>query len=267
MIEWEESDISVPDGTLHLYRMGAGRPVVLAHGATDNAKCWSRVASALSDSFELVAYDARGHGRSSEIVDGWQPGADLVAVVESLGLVRPAAMGHSMGAAAVAAALGLRPDLFSAAVLEDPGWGLKFPPADSAQTSERTRSLTGWVESLQTKSLDEVIAEGRKQSPTWHDDDLPAWAESKLQFHPGERGLGGVLHVDWRAQVGAFACPVLLVCGTPGQAIVTPEIAAEATEINPRVEVIRLDAGHNIRREAYDEFLEAVGSFLTTHMT
>lgn len=265
MAEWEESDIEVRGGSLHLYRMGTGRPVVLAHGATDNGRCFERVARALSDSYELIAFDARGHGRSSDIVADWQPGADLVSVVETLGLKGSAAMGHSMGAAAVAAACGLRPDLFEAAVLEDPGWGVTLP-SDPAEAGERTRGLTGWVEFLQQKSLEEVISAGRAQSPTWHDDDLPAWAESKLQFHPGNGGLASALSADWRAQVAALRCPVLLVCGTPGQAIVTPELAQEATRINPLVEVVRLDAGHNIRREAFEAFVAAVRTFMAAHL-
>jgi pimeloyl-ACP methyl ester carboxylesterase len=266
MTDWAEFDVNVDNGRLHGYRMGSGRPVVLAHGATDNGRCWTRVAAALADRYELIAYDARGHGRSTDVVEGWQPGADLVAVVEALGLEHPAAMGHSMGATAVGAALGVRPDLFAAAVLEDPGWGLPSVPAESAGTGERVRSLTGWVATLQTKSLEQVIAEGRKQSPTWHDDDLPAWAESKLQFHPGTGGLGAALRVDWREQVRAFGCPVLLVCGSPDQAIVTPEIASEAAGLNRRVDVVRLEAGHNIRREAFDGFLAAVRSFFAQHL-
>jgi N-formylmaleamate deformylase len=265
MDDWSHTDITVPDGTLHVYRRGAGRPLVLAHGATDNGRCWSRVAAALADSFELIAYDARGHGRSTDTVEGRRSGEDLVAMVTSLGLEKPAAMGHSMGAGAVSEAIALRPDLFAAAVLEDPGWFSAPPPTQTAEPSgESIRALTGWVESLQQMSLAQVIAQGRTQNPTWHEDELSDWAESKLQFHPG-LGLRGAMGNEWRKQVSAYACPVLLLCGAPGRAIVSPETAAEAVELNPLVSVVQLDAGHNIRREAYDGFIDAVRTFLGRH--
>jgi N-formylmaleamate deformylase len=268
MNDWSDTDITVPHGTLHVYRRGAGRPLVLAHGATDNGRCWSRAADALADSFELIAYDARGHGRSTGTVEGRRSGEDLVAVVTSLDLEKPAAMGHSMGAGAVSEAITLRPDLFAAAVLEDPGWFSAPPPAQTAEPAgDRIKALTGWVESLQQMSLQEVIAQGRTQNPTWHDDELSDWAESKLQFHPGLGGLRGAMGSEWREQVRAYACPVLLLCGAPGRAIVSPETAAEAAELNALVSVVQLDAGHNIRREAYDGFIDAVRAFLGKHFS
>jgi N-formylmaleamate deformylase len=265
MTDWSESDLEVPDGRLHLYQRGVGQPVVLAHGATDNGRCWSRVAAALEDRFEFIAYDARGHGRSTEWVEGGSAGADLVAVVESLGLDRPAAMGHSMGAGAASEAIALRPNLFAAAVLEDPGWGMP-QPARSQASGERLRTLTGWVESLQRLSLQEVVAAGRQQNPNWHEDELAAWAESKLQYRPAPERDRPAARADWREQVRAFSCPVLLVCGTPGKALVSSETSAEAAELNPLVEVVRLEAGHNIRREAFDGYVDAVATFLGAHL-
>jgi N-formylmaleamate deformylase len=261
--DWAESDLEVANGRLHLYRRGAGRPVILAHGATDNGRCWSRVAAALEDRFEFVAYDARGHGRSSEIIEGRPHGEDLVAVAEGLGLDSPAAMGHSMGAGAVSEAISMRPELFAAAVLEDPGWGM--PPQRTTEGGrERLRTLTGWVESLQRLSLEEIVAEGRKQNPTWHEDELEDWAEAKLQYRPGP---WPTRRSDWRELVQAFACPVLLVCGTPGNAIVSAETATEAAHLNQRVQVVSFEAGHNIRREAFDGYVAEVGSFLASSLS
>lgn len=262
MTDWVESDLEVADGRLHLYRRGAGRPVVLAHGATDNGRCWSRVAAALEDRFEFIAYDARGHGGSTETVEGRLPGEDLVAVTEGLELDSPAAMGHSMGAGAVSEAISMRPELFAAAVLEDPGWGIQLQRTAEGGR-ERLRTLTGWVESLQRLSLEEIVAQGRQQNPAWHEDELEDWAEAKLQYRPGP---WPTRRADWRELVQAFACPVLLVCGTPGSAIVSAETAAEAVSLNPRLQVVSFEAGHNVRREAFDGYVAAVGSFLASSL-
>ncbi|NEC27261.1 alpha/beta fold hydrolase, partial [Streptomyces sp. SID8111] len=44
----------------------AGRPtVVLVHGYPDSKEVWSRLAARLAEHFHVVAYDVRGHGRST----------------------------------------------------------------------------------------------------------------------------------------------------------------------------------------------------------
>lgn len=226
---------------------------------SDNGKCWSRVAALLEDRYEIVAYDALYHGLSDAPESGAPAGAaELIAVVEELALERPALMGHSMGAATVAEAAGMRPELFSCAVLEDPPWRDSFP--------EKRRPATDW----RSLTVDQAIDVGKELYPAWHADEFPAWAESKLQFRPAgdwmkqlPRAVG-----RWREVAAAVSVPALLVCGgdSEGGAIVTPEIADEAQSLNPRVGVVRFEgAGHNVRRDAFDEFSAAVARFLDAH--
>ena len=56
---WHEGDVRIDDATIHYYRRGSGPPVVLAHGALDDGRCWTRVAEALESEYDLIAYDAR----------------------------------------------------------------------------------------------------------------------------------------------------------------------------------------------------------------
>ena len=70
----------------------------------------------------------------------------------------------------------------------------------------------------------------------------------------------------WEPSVKEFACPVLLVCGTPDKmAIVTPETAADAQALYPALEVAAFGAGHNVRREAFEEVVAAVRGFLQVY--
>jgi pimeloyl-ACP methyl ester carboxylesterase len=249
--DWVEGDAVTAAGVrLHYYRRGHGPGLVLAHGATDNGMCWRRVADAFADGFDVVAYDAPSHGRS----DDGQPGSgtDVVAVVEALGLAPALAMGHSMGAGAVSEAIGERPDLFRAAVLEDPGW---MTEERRAEIQELIRQATeaGAIGARGPAAA----ADGRPTDPV----DLADWEESKTQFRPPENwGLGRLTAVPWQDNVKRFACPVLLVWGTSG--LVTEETTREARRLYPDLQDVRLDAGHNIRREAYDDFLRVVRPFL-----
>ena len=187
----------------------------------------------------------------------------MIALVEALGIERPAAMGHSMGASATAAAIAARPDLFRAAVLEDPPW---MPEATKDDWKARARMQQSFLAMLDG-TKDEIAARGRKYNPMWHPDEFDAWAESKTQFRPPESWTKRFTQQrpPWQDPVKKFECPVLLVRG--GNAlrgrIVSLETAEEAQEIYPALEVVTLDeAGHNVRREAYDDYVAAVRAFL-----
>lgn len=84
--------------TLQYYRTGDGHPVVMAHGFTDNGRCWGRLVSDLAADYDVVAYDARAHGRSAAPETGYTVEdrvADLVGLVDALGLDDPILYGHS----------------------------------------------------------------------------------------------------------------------------------------------------------------------------
>ena len=260
---WNTGDVELDGVRIHSYRRGRGAPVVLAHGSMDSGPCWNRVAAALEADFELIAYDARSHGLSESSEEWGDGGTDLISLVETLGIEHPAAVGHSMGASAVAVAIAARPDLFRAAVLEDPPW---MPEATDADWETRARMQQSFLAMLQG-SQDEVAARGRTQNPMWHADEFDAWAESKTQFRPPESWAQRFTQPRprWQDPVKKFACPVLLVRGGNAKRgrIVTAETAAEAQELYPALEVVTFpEAGHNVRREAFDGYISAVRTFL-----
>ena len=101
--EWQAGDVAANGIHLHYTRTGGAKPpVVLAHGVTDDGLCWSRVAEALAPRYDVIMVDARGHGRSQAPEQDYRlaaQAADMAAVIAALGLVRPAILGHSLGAA------------------------------------------------------------------------------------------------------------------------------------------------------------------------
>ena len=255
---WTESAVVVDGGVrLHVYRRGSGMPVVMAHGATDNGACWERVAAALEGDYELIAYDARYHGKSDAPEGGeFGGGDDLIGVVKALGLSRPAIIGHSMGAMTVAQAGATSPSMFRRAVLEDPPWWTQPP------TQRR-----GPATDFSKMTVDEIEAGGRLQSPGWDASEFPAWAESKKQFRPPADWMAGFGRRvgGWRDVVAKLELPVLLVCGGSAErgAIVTTAVAEEAAKLAPNLRHVTLQvAGHNVRREAFDEYVAVVREFL-----
>jgi pimeloyl-ACP methyl ester carboxylesterase len=84
---------------------GSGAPLVLLHGFTDQIESWSEMGyvKALTEAGRrLVLIDQRGHGGSSRPheVDAYRPearAADVVAVLDALGIARADVLGYSMG--------------------------------------------------------------------------------------------------------------------------------------------------------------------------
>ena len=59
-------------------------------------------------------------------------------------------------------------------------------------------------------------------------------------------------------------CPVLLLTADPDRgAIVRPETVAEAQRLCPTLTAVHIaGAGHNIRREQFEPFMQAVSAYL-----
>src|SRR5579872_2376976 len=121
-MQLSSGDVSANGLKIHYYRTGGDKPaLVLAHGATDDGLCWSRVAEQLAPDFDVILPDARGHGGSDAPQGAYTSSdhaADLAGLITALGLDNPAIGGHSMGAGAVLSLLGEYPDLVRCAILE-----------------------------------------------------------------------------------------------------------------------------------------------------
>jgi pimeloyl-ACP methyl ester carboxylesterase len=75
--------------------------ILLLHGLASTSHIWDLVAPRLAGEFRVVAYDQRGHGRSSKPTSGYgfaSMTADAAAVIGALRLGRPVVVGHSWGA-------------------------------------------------------------------------------------------------------------------------------------------------------------------------
>ena len=87
-----DDEVRLSDGPrLALRRAdGPGRPFLLVHGLSSNARLWDGTARLLAAAgHQVVAVDQRGHGRSEQVADGYTTGqcaADLAVLCDQLGL-------------------------------------------------------------------------------------------------------------------------------------------------------------------------------------
>jgi pimeloyl-ACP methyl ester carboxylesterase len=185
--------------------------------------------------------------------------AEAAKVIEALDLKKPIVGGHSMGGI-TATELGARfPDLASGLIFEDPAW---IDPAPD-DIPFRRNPFFEWLTNLEGVTLDEIIAKGKADNPTWPAVEFPAWAESKIQLDKNVFG-SGIVRKPWREFVSALRVPALLITSdVEMNAIITPQIAQEATTLSQYLQVASIpNAGHNIRRENYPAFMDALTSFL-----
>ncbi len=251
---------------------------MLVHGFTDNALYYSRLAEVLASQWDVVAYDCRGHGKSDRANGAFSSqdrADDLVGVIQTLGLDRPALIGHSMGGATITTALAQHPGLSRGAVLEDPAWWEPSQPADEAeaarQAEARVQRNTDWCESirtLQAGTWEEALTWRRSDSPLWSDEDVELSAASRFEVELDLFNYFPTVRSDFRELVGRIDCPSLLVCGDPSRgAIITEEQAADVRELNPLFQSVRIDAaGHAVRYDQFDAFCAAVTPFLSSLM-
>jgi lipase len=135
----EGLQIPLRDGTLAAWRMGAQRadaPVIVAvHGITATSRAWLAVARALGERAALVAVDLRGRGASAPLGPpfGFDVHvADLLALLDRLGLEAPVIAGHSLGAYVACRFAVTHPERVGRLVLVDGG----VPPAGAAEIED-----------------------------------------------------------------------------------------------------------------------------------
>jgi len=107
-----QSDYFLSEGiNLHYVTAGVGEPLILIHGFSDNLKvCFqdtlpgvgSSFISRLSENYQIIALDVRGHGNSDKPTESTQYGKmleeDVIRLMDHLGLEKAHILGYSMGA-------------------------------------------------------------------------------------------------------------------------------------------------------------------------
>ncbi|MFY0634945.1 MAG: alpha/beta fold hydrolase [Vannielia sp.] len=117
--------ITLPDGLRLNTRVDGpeGAPcLVFSNSVLTDLSVWDAQAKALSSDYRVIRYDQRGHG-GSDVTEGAMDfigyGADLVALLDALGIARCTFIGLSMGVPTGLAAHAAAPDRFERFVVVD----------------------------------------------------------------------------------------------------------------------------------------------------
>ena len=212
---WTEGYVLTNGVRLHYWRTGGvGKtPLVLAHGSSDDALCWTNLAKELTAQHDVILFDARGHGLSDPPKAGDTSEAqveDLAGLIRELKLNQPILMGHSMGSSSVAWFAAKYPAAARAIVLEDPGLVRRpgvGPAANLAPPDQRR------AETLQRNNLseEELIAGCMKGSPKWGRNECEIWAPSKRRHHPATAFVNNTDRPAMKDLFSKINVPVLIL--------------------------------------------------------
>jgi pimeloyl-ACP methyl ester carboxylesterase len=185
---------------LELLDFGGPGPLALAHHANGFCKgMWAEVAALLRGRVRLVAFDARGHGDSSQPEPpapyAWREfAADSAALAGRLaadGGSVALGIGHSFGGTSLLGAEALAPGRFQRMLLVDP----VTPPPPTETSPERAAHVEAMVDAARRRRTDwPSRAEARAwfaERPlfaAWRPEALDLYVEDGLRERPG----GGV---------------------------------------------------------------------------
>lgn len=218
--------------SFQLYRWPAEdpQPIVLLHGWGDTGETWQFVVDRLPQRRSLLAFDARGFGRTQWPPDGyWFPEylADLEALLDQVAPDVPVDLvGHSMGGNVAMLYAGVRPQRVRRIVSLE-GFGMSRTTADRAPARYRQ-----WLDELargtQFATYDDfaqfaqVLARRNPRTPGDRLDFIcRSWARQnaqgriELRADPRHKCVNPVLYQREQAEAcwRQIAAPLLLVAG------------------------------------------------------
>jgi 3-oxoadipate enol-lactonase len=266
-----ERFVDMPGGRLFIVDEGFGPPVVLLHAGIVDLRAWDAlVPHLIAAGHRAVRYDARGWGRSTTDDVDYSNRADVVAVLDALGIGRAALVGNSRGGQIAFDTAIEFPDRVVAVVGVGAGLGGfegHLTPDELAMLDEMER-----LEEAEPKDAD-AIAEINVR--IWVDGPGqpagrgPAWIATHVRetclvlSAPGHVfGRPIRLHPPAAERLADLRCPVLAVAGAldvSDVAETAEHLAAQAP--NARA-VILPDVAHLVGMERPAELAALVAGFL-----
>jgi len=242
---------------------GQGYPVVFLHGFTGATYSWEHQAPVLSREYQLIIYDARGHGQSESPPSPDDYSADIVTedlfqLLGILGIEKAVVGGISMGGYESLQFYLRHPEVVTALILMDTGPGYRNPARReewNRQREERAKSIEAYVAGAPgdlPNGIGDIIAEERI---SWHRDfmGLAHMARKVVAQHDSS-----VIE-----NLTEIKVPTLILVGEND----TPFL--QATEYMSKVipgarRVVIPEAGHTVNRDNPEAFNRVVLDFLGT---
>ena len=88
---------TISGGSLYYEECGQGTPLILIHGGALDSRMWDQQFLEFSNTFRVIRYDARNHGKSKSEIVPYSHADDLAGLMDSLRIDQAVILGLSMG--------------------------------------------------------------------------------------------------------------------------------------------------------------------------
>lgn len=265
------SFIEVPGGQLNLVDEGDGPPIVLLHAGIANLCSWDAMTPLLVRAgYRVVRYDQRGFGETKTEAVPFSNRADVIAVLDTLGIGRAALVGNSRGGVIafdtavefperIVAVVGVGAGLGGYEGTATPEEMAAFEAADAIEMADPPDVP------LIADTMVRIWVDGLGQSP----DRVPsvireAVREAQIDILRPGRVEGEPIPLDPRAEqrLSSLTMPILAVAGTlDSSEMVDTARHLEAAAPNAHA-VIWDDVAHMIAMEQPERLATLVDEFL-----
>jgi len=257
--------IAVADGEIDYEQRGSGHPLIFISGLSGVGRYWQAQVPVFSEHYRVVTYDQRGTGESDKHQRSFsvdQMTAEVVALMDALGIERAHIVGHSTGGA-IGQTLAIeypqriaRMVVFATWTHCDP-WFRRLFEARRALYSEAGPELHARFHPLWLYPPDYVNA---------HDAEIDQERKNAVAGAPpvavSVGRIDAILGFDRRAELKRITTPTLILCADNDY--ITPSYHAEALGraiAGSRV-VILEGGGHSVSKTRAEEFNRLVMDFL-----
>lgn len=265
------SFLETDDGaSLFLRDWGAGQPVLFVHSWAMSADLWQyQMIHLVERDFRCLAFDRRGHGRSSDPGRGYtcdRLADDLAAVIEGFGFRGITLVGHSFGCGEIVRYLSRHgAGRVSRAVFVSPTLPFALRTADNPDGLDRT-------------AVESVRARIKSDFPQWLTDNArtfvaPETSESMIEWAKGmilQASLKAILdcnlvglETDYRSELHKITIPVLIIHGNKDVSAPLERTGRKVAQLIPGSRLVVYDgAPHGLMLTHMDRLNMDLVSFL-----
>jgi 3-oxoadipate enol-lactonase len=240
----------------------ADAPVLLfSNSLSSNLSMWNAQAAALKDSFRIIRYDSRGHGKSVVSPGGYgigQLGRDALAILDALKVDKAHFCGLSKGGMVGQWLLTHHRDRIGKAVLANTA--AQMAPLDLWNGRIRNVSQNGMA-----AIVDATIERWFTRGFVEREPKQIAAVKKMIAATPAAGYCGccaAIRDMDQRESIRSISNPVLLISGAHDPAT-TPTMMGLMKERISGAQWLSLDASHISNIEQPEQFTTAMKDFLT----
>jgi 3-oxoadipate enol-lactonase len=237
--------------------------LVFCNSLLTDHSVWDGQVAALRDKYNILRYDQRGHGNSS---DPDQPlsfevlGSDAITIMDECGITSATFIGLSMGTPTALSVWGKRPDLISRLVLCD------------GQSRATEQGVVQWDERVDEAREVGLNAYCRATLGRWFDTpflteqpeqvDIFLTMMMRTRFSGFEHCVRALQHFDYSNLLPTITVPTQIFVGANDGGL--PQVMQKMQEKIPSAKLVEIrGAGHIPNVEQTATFNEMLNSFLT----